>query len=477
MSGRSPSPLEQLFAPRSVAVVGASRTPGKMGHDTVRALVESPFRGAVYPVNRDGGEILGCRAYPDLAATPDVPDLAIVVVPAGDVIPALAAAAARGVAVAQVLSSGFAEVGDDGRAAELAIAELSAASGMRVVGPNCVGTFSARAGLSWTTRASFEPGGVSFVSQSGGLAYDVLLRGAEQGLGFDKVVSVGNCVDVQVAEFLRHLAAEPDTTTVGLYVEGVRDGRDLMAAMRTVVAAKSLVVLKGGRSDEGGRTVGSHTGRLAGDYRLWRAALRQVGALEVRSMESMIAALAALAARPSGLRADGVALLGNGGGATVLAVDRCAELGLRLASCGPDALARLRQLVPFDGVLPPSGTPLDLPLGRLLAGRGALCADVLAAYCAEPSVGAVVVHLNLVPLGEWADQQGVVDDWVDHLAGVDAAGVAVVPVLRTDGSAALDALRRRIARRLEAVFSGPTFDRVDEALEAVVALASVGGLR
>ncbi len=473
-----PAPaLRHLFAPASVAVVGASRTPGKMGYDVLRALVESPYPGDVYPINRDGGEVLGLKAYQSLDETPSVPDLAFVVVPSGDVVPTLRGAAARGVRVAQVLSSGFGEVGDAGRRAEAEITALAEASGLRVVGPNCVGTYSSRSGLSWTTRASFEPGGVSFVSQSGGLAYDLLLRGRQQGIRFDNVVSVGNCVDVQIADVLRYLGGLASTEVVGLYIEGVPDGREFMAAVREGLGATPLVILKGGRSDEGGKSVGSHTGRLAGDYRLWQAAFRQVDAVEVRTMDSMLAVLAGLASRPLGIHSNRVALLGNGGGATVLAVDRCAELGLETATLADRSLARLHGVVRFDGVLPAGGSPLDLPLGRLLSDGGRLFAEVLDVYCSDPSVNVVVPHLNLVPLGEWENRHTVIEDWMQQLARLDIGDTVVFPVLRTDGSAELDSLQRNLAERFAAEFRWPTFERIEEALEAASALFRVGRRR
>jgi len=468
--------LRHLFSPESIAVVGASRTPGKMGYDIVRALVESPFSGAVYPINRDGGEVLGLAAYTSLHQTPTVPSLALVVVPSDDVVQTLRDAAAAGVRIAQVLSSGFGETGRDGQRAEAEISELAVSSGLRIVGPNCVGTYSARAGFGWTTRASYEPGGVSFVSQSGGLAYDLLLRGEDQGLRFDNVVSVGNCVDVQVADVLRYLAGLESTRAVGMYIEGVPNGRDFIDAAREAVATTPLVILKGGRSAEGSRSVGSHTGRLAGEYRLWQAAFRDVGAIEVRTMESMMAVLAAVASRPVGVRGNGVAMLGNGGGATVLAVDRCAELGLAVAAVEPGSLERLRTAVSFAGVLPDEGTPLDLPLGRLLFEGGRLFADVLDTYCSDPAVSIVVFHLNLVPLGEWTDREKVLDHWLQQLSRVDTRDAVVLPVLRTDGSAALEELRRDLAPRVASWCNGPTFGSIDDALEAASALVRIGGM-
>ena len=469
--------LDRLFRPRSIAVLGASGTPGKLGHEVVAAMIASPFAGQIIPVNPQGGEILGLPALRSLSEAEEAPDCAVVVVPAAAVVTSLAECAALGVPIAQVLSAGFAETGEEGRAAEDEIRELAQASGMRIVGPNCVGTYCSRSGVTWTGRASFTPGGVSFVSQSGGFAYDLLLSGREEGIAFDRVVSVGNCMDVQIAEFLDHLAAHPTTRVVGVYVEGVRDGRALMDAMRRVSMRKPLVVLKGGRSTEGARSVSSHTGRLAGDYELWRTALRQVGAIEVRSMESMITVLAAVAARPSGVQGDGVALVGNGGGATVLAVDVCSELGMRLADLSAPVLQRLDEIVRFDGPLPESGTPLDLPLGRLLADDGALFAGVIDSYCSDPDVAVVIPHLNLVPLGEWPHRREVVDRWISRLEKLDCRDAAVLPVLRTDGGLALEQLRAEIAERLRGVFAGATFRRLAEALEAAAALVHTGASR
>ena len=183
--------------------------------------------------------------------------------------------------------------GGHGRSAEQELFDIARDYGSRLIGPNCVGIFSAAARVTWTPQADLVPGGVSFISQSGGLADDLLAGGRFHGLAFDKIASIGNCADLDIADYLRFLRNERSTTVVGLYVEGPRDGRDMFDELAALAAVKPVLVLKGGRSGGASPSVTSHTGRIAGSYRVWQAAIRQAGAVEVRSFAEMVTGLAA----------------------------------------------------------------------------------------------------------------------------------------------------------------------------------------
>jgi acyl-CoA synthetase (NDP forming) len=472
----STAALRAGFNPAAIAVVGASRTPGKMGHVMLRALVESGFGGQLYPVNSAGGVILGLPGYGRVADLPAVPDLALIAVPRPGVADAVLACAIHGVPLIQVMTSGYGETGGRGLAAERELAEVARAHGSRLVGPNCVGLFSASARLTWTPQADFAIGGVSFVSQSGGLAYDLLAGGRFHGLAFDKVASVGNCADLDIGDYLRFLRLEPSTTAVGLYLEGPRDARLMFEELSALAAVKPVLVLKGGRSDAASASVTSHTGRIAGSYRVWRAAVRQAGAAEVRSFAELVAGLTAMQTLPTGPRRR-IALVGNGGGATVLAADSCAEHGLQIAPASAGTAARLASvLAAVDGYGPAGQAIVELPIDQLLARHGELLAEVVAALRADPVVDATILHVNLVPLADRNDVPAAMRAVFGRLAAVmKTGGPPVVLVLRAGADPRMASVRQELTLDARTVLGVPVFHDVDEAISGLAIASELRG--
>ena len=460
--------LRAAFSPAAIAVVGASRTPGKMGHVTLRALTEAGFPGQLYPVNPGGGTVLGLPAYPGVADLPRTPDLALVAVPRPAVAGAVRDCAARGIPAIQILTSGYGETGGPGRSAELELLGIARRDGSRLIGPNCVGIFSAAARVTWTPQAGLVPGGVSFISQSGGLAYDLLAGGRFHGLAFDKIASVGNCADLDIPDYLRFLRNEPSTTVVGLYVEGPRDGRRMFAELATLARVKPVLVLKGGRSGTAAASVTSHTGRIAGSYRVWQAAIRQAGAVEVRSFADMVTGLAGLQVLPAGPRRR-VALVGNGGGATVLAADSCAEHGLEIATAGTAARAGLAPLLDgVDGTLPGGKALVELPIDRLLSGDGALLAAVLGLLREDAGVDAVILHINLVPLADRNDVLASMRTVFGRLrAAVRQAGPPVLLALRVSADPGQATVREELAAAARSLLGFPVFHELDDAIRCL----------
>lgn len=379
--------LEQLFAPRSVAVVGASRDERAVGRMVLDNVLQGGFAGAVYPVNPKADEIAGLTCYPDVDALPETPDLCVIAVPAPAVECVVRQCAHRGVPAAVIISAGFKETGPEGAALERAVIAAARSSGLRIVGPNCLGVIVPGARL----NASFAPtmpaaGNVAFVSQSGALGTAFLDHAAAQNLGLSHFVSLGNKADVDEADVFRAWAADDTVDVVVAYIEAVRDGKRFIEAAREVSGSKPLVVLKAGLSDAGARAVSSHTGSLAGSRSVYEAALRKAGAIQVRTAQELFDVARALSTQRTP-RAGGVCIVTNAGGPAIIATDAAEEAGLPLASLSDETTRRLRE------TLPPAASvynPVDV-LGDAGPDR---YAAALSAVSNDPAVGSVLAVLT-----------------------------------------------------------------------------------
>jgi acetate---CoA ligase (ADP-forming) len=354
------SDLAALFAPSSVAVLGVSRNPAKLGHRLLQNVQASGYAGAIHPVNPSGEPILGCPTVPSIAALPTGVDLALVSLPAPAVPGAIEALAARHVRAAVILSSGFGEVNDDGRSTEAGLLATARAAGLRLVGPNCMGVYSAPARLNGTyfwdlPRAA---GGISIVSQSGAYGGLIFRHLGGRGLGVARFVSIGNQVDVEIAEVLEWLVDDPATTLIACFVEALRDGPRFLAAVRRAAGRTPIVMLKGGRSDAGRRAAGSHTGSLAGAWEVYRAACASARVVLAEETEEFFDAIETLVTIPRARPATRhVAVLTVSGGPSVIAADTAEREGLEVPALGDAAREALRGLLPpFAAV----GNPVDL---------------------------------------------------------------------------------------------------------------------
>jgi len=393
------SDLAALFAPSSVAVLGVSRNPAKLGHRLLQNVMESGYAGAIHPVNPSGEPILGCATVPSVDALPGGVDLALVSLPAPSVPEAIKALAARGVRAAVILSSGFGEVDDDGRSSQAGLLATARAAGLRLVGPNCMGVYSAPVRLNGTyfwdlPRAA---GGISIVSQSGAYGGLIFRHLGGRGLGVARFVSIGNQVDVEIAEVLEWLVDDPATTLIACFVEALRDGPRFLAAARRAAGRKPIVMLKGGRSDAGRRAAGSHTGSLAGTWEVYRAACASARVVLAEETEEFFDAIETLVAiprtRPAG---RGVAVVTVSGGPSVIAADTGEREGLEVPALGEATRAALRALLPpFAAV----GNPVDLTPQV----EPARIAPAVRRVFDEPSVaGVVAVNVGL-DIPEFAD--------------------------------------------------------------------------
>ncbi|MCC5982936.1 MAG: CoA-binding protein [Rhodobacteraceae bacterium] len=301
-----------LFAPRSVAVIGASADPAKTGGRPVNYLRKHGFGGRIMPVNPRADQISGLTCYPDIAALPEAPEAAIVLLGANRAAAAVADLAARGTKLAIVLASGFGEAGADGQTRQRELAQ--AAGAMRLLGPNTIGAVDLHSRIVLSASGALEAedlpaGGISVASQSGGILGALLSRGAARGIGFAKLASTGNEVDLDIADLIGALAQDAQTRVIVAYIEGIRDAAKFRTAAEAARAqGKPLVVYKVGRSGAGARAAVSHTGAMAGEDRLYDALFAQVGAIRVRDFNDLLD-LPAMLATGRGMRGNRVAVL------------------------------------------------------------------------------------------------------------------------------------------------------------------------
>ncbi|WP_054032722.1 acetate--CoA ligase family protein [Desulfatitalea tepidiphila] len=347
--------LEAIFNPKSIAVIGASDTFGKWGHRMVDRPLKTGYQGPIYPINPRKKEILGLAAYPSVGDVPGHIDLAVITTPTATVPDLLKGCAARGIKGAVVITAGFAETGETGRRLENEMMAVARAEGIRIVGPNCMGIFSASGRLSLCFQQAPKSGSISFVSQSGTFGVSIAQVAASQGYGLSKFVSIGNQADLGVADYVEYLADDPETHVIALYVEGFKDGERFFQVARRAIRKKPIVIYKAGRSEAAERAALSHTASVAGSSIVFDNICRQIGLLQVRESFHLFEMAQALAGLPlpNGNR---VAILGSGGQG-VVGTDACAALGLELPRLDSDTAARINALLPSHA--PPARNPVD----------------------------------------------------------------------------------------------------------------------
>lgn len=378
------SDLSIFFRPRGVAVIGASRDPQKLGHGVIRNLIEHRYEGSICPINPNTDEVLGLKAYPTVADAPDPLDLAVIIIPAPLVPAQLEECGKRGIKGAIVISGGFREVGPEGRAREEELKRIAGEYGVYVIGPNCIGTIDTHTPLN-TTFVTGMPrqGNIAFLSQSGAVAAAVIDWARGSGVGFSRIVSLGNQAGVTEAAMLEAIGRDGRTRVVTAYMEGVSDGRAFIEAANQVARDMPVVVLKAGRGAGGAKAVASHTGALAGDEMAYEAAFRRAGVLGVHTTEELFDWGRALAWQPLP-QGNRVAILTNAGGAAILAVDALEDAGMQLAPLTDETKTFLRGRVFAAASVE---NPVDV-----LAGAGpatyAVCLDALLS---DETVDAVVV--------------------------------------------------------------------------------------
>ncbi len=357
--------LDPLFNARSVAVFGASEREDSVAGILFRNLRASGYTGQVYPINPKHQTLAGERCYASAAELPSAPDLALIATPARTVAGILEACGQRGIRNAIVLSAGFREVGAEGAALEANLMSVARRHGIRFIGPNCLGIQRPGIGLNATfSQGATLAGDLALVSQSGALCTAMLDWAENNGIGFSSVISTGASADLDFGEILDYLAYDPKTKGILLYIEGIRDARRFMSALRATARFKPIVLVKVGRHEAGSKAVQSHTGALVGSDAVFDALVRRAGVVRVNTILQLFSCARALSThfQPTGNR---LAIVTNGGGPGVMATDRAVDLGVRLAELAPATIEKLNTVLPTNWS---RGNPLDI-IGDAAADR------------------------------------------------------------------------------------------------------------
>ncbi len=379
--------LEELLNPRTVAVVGASRTPGKVGHDIVANLKDGRFPGKIVPVNPSADEILGLPCCRDLGACNGSIDLSVIAVPAQSVSKAVGSSIQAGAKAIVVITAGFKEVGECGAEHERQIAEICKAHGVRLMGPNCLGLINAH----YRMNASFAsqmptPGGISVISQSGALAAAILDWAAGRHLGLAKVVSIGNKADIDETDLLAAFADDPETKVIVAYLESIVTGSRFIRVAQAAASAKPVVILKAGTTSAGLKAASSHTGSLAGADTAYAAAFKRSGVIRADDFESLFDTATALAMQPLP-KGNRVAIITNAGGPGIMAADAVEHLSMAVSPLADAMAAALKQKLPAAASV---GNPIDV-LGDADPDR---YVTALNAAQDDDSVDAIIVILT-----------------------------------------------------------------------------------
>ena len=342
--------LDYIFQPRSIAVVGASMGPwNAVTQLFLDTLVQFGYRGEIYPINPKFQEVSGLKAYPNVKDVPGPVDHVICMIPAAATPKLLEDCVTKEVKTVHLYTSGFAETGEEDRSRlQDELVSIARSGGIRIIGPNCMGIYYPRAGISYCADFPREPGTVGFISQSGSYSILVTRGAAARGVRFSKVVSYGNASDINEIDLLEYLAYDPETEVIAAYVEGTRDGRRLRKVLAEAAAKKPVIIIKKGGTAAGSRGALSHTGALAGNDAIWEALLRQTGAIRVEDLEEMIDLMVTFQffPHPRGRR---VAVVGLGGGSSVRASDECERGGLILPPAPEALVTEIERIIPVAG--------------------------------------------------------------------------------------------------------------------------------
>jgi acetyltransferase len=338
--------LNKFFQPKSIAVIGASRNPGKVGHDILKNIIQYGYKGNVYPINPGANEIMGLTSYPSVVDVPHEIDLAIVVIPAKHVLDVIEQCGTKKVDAAVIITAGFKESGVEGARLEHELVEKAGEAGVRFIGPNCLGIIDTHAMVNASFAAGMpKKGGIGFFSQSGALCLAVLDRALPEDIGFSKFISMGNKADISDTDIIRALAEDKDTKVILGYIEGLNDGRRFMEVANEVSKKKPIIVLKSGITSSGAKAASSHTGALAGREASFRAAFHQSGVIQANSIGELFSYALAFANQPLP-KGPNTAIITNSGGPGILAADASDKSDLHLVALRKETIDELRSFLP-----------------------------------------------------------------------------------------------------------------------------------
>jgi acyl-CoA synthetase (NDP forming) len=462
--------LEPVFQPNSIAVIGASQDPNSTGYRFVRDLVDFGFE-PVYPVNPNASEIYELNCYPSVLDISDTVDLAIIILHPEIVTEALRECGEKGVEAAHIMSSGFSETGtEEGKRLEAEVQEIADKYSISVIGPNCRGLYNPAANLTHYSNPPADPGSVGVVSHSGGLTIDIANQGKATGIRFSKIASIGNATDIDITDVLEYFAVDNDTEVIAMYVEGIDDqtkGKRLFKLLREVTPEKPVVVLKGGKTERGGEAAESHTGALAGNNRVWQAVFEQTGVTEVDSLHEMMDILR-LYSTTTSVESNQTALIGPGGGTSVITLDMCAAANIEAPKFGAETIASLKQLdLASAGNLT---NPVDVPFNALSLDEGRLFESIAEIAVNDESVDSVIIHLNFSHLTysfEENEEKEIFETMMDGVKEINSS--ISVPLLMVFRNSSLPEIQElAIKSRSKCIDAGiPVFDSMADAVTAL----------
>jgi acetyl coenzyme A synthetase (ADP forming)-like protein len=357
--------LEAIFNPKSVAIIGASRTPGKVGYVLTKNMIDSGYSGEVYPINPNAEEILGLKAYPSVMDVPGNVDLTVIAIPSAYVLQVAEECGRKGVKALVVISAGFKETGREGALLEKQLVAVGEKYGMRIQGPNCLGLINTAVPINLSFAVGMpRRGRIGFISQSGALGTAVLDWVLQQDIGFHSFISLGNKGDLDEVDYIEAMGEDDDIAVILLYLESIEKGRKFLDVASKVVEKKPVIVLKGGTSNAGARAASSHTGALVGSFLAYKTAFDKAGVILAESVEELFNYAIAFTEQPLP-KGEGIAIVTNAGGPGILATDLSEKLGVRMAGISSETRNRLRNGLPPAAA---TGNPVDV-LGDAMADR------------------------------------------------------------------------------------------------------------
>ena len=448
------SSLSNFFKPKSVAVIGASAIPGKIGHEILRSVSKYDYQGKVYPVNPGSATILDLKCYPTIADIPEEIDLAILTTPARLAPIIVEQCGIKGVKALVIVSGGFKETGNDH--IEKDIISIARKFGVRIIGPNCIGIFDGYSRLDTFFQSHermLRPNGgrVAFITQSGTFGATILEWAAEQGVGVSKFVSYGNRCDVDEGDLLAFLSQDAETSIIGIYAEGLGNGRKLYDAARKITPRKPIVILKAGKTDLGSKAAKSHTGWLAGSYEIAKAAFEQAGMITAEDVTQLFDAIHALMLLPLPTGSN-VAMITNGAGPCVMAADRLRRYKMDIAKLSMSTISELNSNLPAYSLL--SETTVDLT-------GSATSRDYETAMNTLAKDPAVSIMMPFFVFQDTPLDEGIVDV-------LGRATESRTPIICC---AAGGAYTRNMSKRIEAI-GIPVYETAERAVDAAHALVT-----
>jgi len=338
--------LDKFFNPRSIAIIGASREAGKVGNSILSNLINHGYKGLIYPVNPRASEVMGLKCYPDILSLPDGVDLAVIVIPARLVPQAITDCGRKRISAAIVISAGFKEIGPEGRELESLLFSAAVSSGVRVLGPNCLGLINTANNMDCSFAAHYpEKGDIAIISQSGALCTAMLDWSARSHIGFSKVISIGNKVDIDEETLIEALADDADTRVITGYLEDISKGHHFMRTAERVTRIKPVILIKAGTTSAGAKAASSHTGSIAGTNVAYECAFRRSGVIQASSIESLFDYAQIFSYQPL-LRGKRIAVVTNAGGPGIMAMDAIENVGLVCAAISDKTVSRLKEFLP-----------------------------------------------------------------------------------------------------------------------------------